>query len=109
MDKEDINQEYQLARWFNRGRGMYSNVMAAGTAKNAKKEENSHNLVRFCKTCNLFLGFRARKCWKCGNEDLELEYRRQNGINVYDVGTFKSRCERGIKIWIERILIKNFN
>lgn len=41
--------------------------------------------------------------------ELELAYRRRSGIIVYDCGMFLLRCERGIKVWIERILTRNIN
>ena len=41
--------------------------------------------------------------------ELELMYRKRNKINIYDSGVFSKRCERGIKTWIKKILIRSIN
>ena len=70
MDKEDINQEYQLAKWISERRGIYGYAKYA--VKDAKKKENSYEVTKFCEACGLFIGFRSMTCWKCGNENLEI-------------------------------------
>ena len=100
MDKEDINQEYQLAKWINRHRGVYANIAASYAVRRVKRGENSYNLLKYCKKCNLFMGFRARKCWNCDSEDLEILRRHMI------LGRFSYRIEDGIlrKINLEKFV-----
>jgi len=77
MDKEDINQEYQLANLICNMEVTYNRAKYA--VQDAKRKENSYNLIKYCKVCNIFVGFGARRCWKCRNENLEI-MRRHIGL-----------------------------
>ena len=100
MDRKDINQEYQLAKWIHRNKGeIFANIMATSAVQHAKRKENSYECVKFCKACNLFMGFRSRKCWKCGNEDLEIMRR------FVSLGRISYRIEDRI---IRRVALEKF-